>query len=125
MSGIGFTGMISVKSRKAKGRRLQDWVRKQLIKQFGFKATSVRTAVMGERGIDVQLQPNSLKRFPYAIECKNQERYRGLYQAWDQTLYNTKKGMEPLLVIKANSRQPLIVVDAEHFFKLRAKLNDT
>ena len=56
--------MISVKSRKAKGRRLQNWVRDTLLSLFP-KLTDddIYCAIMGERGVDIKLS----KKVYYAL----------------------------------------------------------
>jgi hypothetical protein len=38
----------------------------------------------------------------------------------DQAAENSKEGIEPVAVIKADRRTPLAVVDAQYFFKLLA-----
>ena len=51
--------MTTVRSRKAKGRRLQNWVRDTLLKIFsnnGFlDENDIKCAVMGETGADIKL----------------------------------------------------------------------
>ena len=66
--------MISVKSRKAKGRRLQNWVRDTLLSLFPkLSNEDVYCAIMGERGVDIKLSRKAQKIIPYAIECKNKQ----------------------------------------------------
>ena len=106
-------------SAKAKGRRLQDWMRNLLICHLGLEDTSkelIKTAVMGESGADVRLIGTLKKQFPFSIECKNQEKYKGIYGALDQAA--THSNMEPLLVIKMNHRNPIVVLDAEYFMEV-------
>jgi hypothetical protein len=74
---------------------------------------------MGANGEDVLLSPSARKLFPYSIECKNLFRI-AVYALYDQARSNAGKH-EPLLVIKQDRRNPLVVVDAEHFFHLVAK----
>ena len=72
---------LRTSSAKAKGRRLQDWMKGRLICYLGMEETTdlVRTAVMGERGADVALIGSLKEKFPFSIECKNQEKYKGVY----------------------------------------------
>ena len=114
--------MISVKSRKAKGRRLQNWVRDTLLSLFP-KLTDddIYCAIMGERGVDIKLSKKAQKVIPYAIECKNKQALKSIYTIMGQAQYNAKETQVPLAVIKMNQFQPLVIVDAVHFFKMIGK----
>ena len=106
-------------SAKAKGRRLQDWVKKQLVKKLRLPDDTdlVRTAIMGETGADVQLMSVIQDNFPYSIECKNQEKFKSLY-----TIMNQAEGhatdLQPIAFLKMNRHRPLVVLDAEHFMEM-------
>jgi hypothetical protein len=106
-------------SAKAKGRRLQDWMRKQLVNRLGLTPDTdmVRTAVMGERGADVQLMGDLKMRFPYTIECKNQEKLKGIYDVLAQAERHCTY-LQPLAVLKMNHKEPIVVLDAEHFLEV-------
>ena len=107
---------MRTKSKKAKGRRLQNWVRDELLKRFPKLTDSdVVCAIMGERGIDVKLSSEAKKFIPFAIECKNQENLKNLYKAYDQSCYNSKNKLEPVVFVKMNQREPLVVLDAMCF----------
>jgi hypothetical protein len=108
-------------SAKAKGRRLQDWMKSNLILRLGLEKTTdlVRTAIMGESGADVSLVSTLHTNFPYSIECKNQEKYKRLYDDYAQATSHSH--LEPIVVIKMNNKKPLILVDAEHFLDLTVK----
>ena len=71
---------------------------------------------MGAQGVDVQLSEAALKVFPYAVECKNKARY-AVYADYAQAVENAN-GYTPLLVIKQNQSQPLVVIGMEDFFRL-------
>jgi len=65
---------MKTRSAKAKGRRLQDSVRKLLLENFPqLEDDDIKTAIMGESGEDIHLSPAARKLIPYSIECKNQE----------------------------------------------------
>jgi hypothetical protein len=106
-------------SAKAKGRRLQDWMRKHLVDKLGLAPDTdmVRTAVMGESGADVQLMGDLKMRFPYAIECKNQEKLKGIYDVLAQAESHSTY-LQPLAVLKMNRKNPIVVLDAEHFLEV-------
>lgn len=104
-------------SAKAKGRALQQWVRDYIIKIFpSLTLDDVRSTSSGANGEDVLLSPNARKKFPYSIECKSRNTI-SVYSMYEQAVANSDK-YEPLLVIKANRKKPLVVIDAEYFFTL-------
>jgi len=109
---------MSVRSAKAKGRKLQNWVAEQLLDILK-KVTSldVRSTPMGVNGVDVQMSTAAYVQFPYDIECKNTERMTTLYNYYEQAISHDSGG-EPLLIVKMNHKKPLAVVDAEHFIKV-------
>jgi len=57
------------------------------------------------------------KKFPYSVECKNQEQFKTLYKFYQQAV-DQDDGYTPLLVVKMNHKKPLVVMDAEEFLDL-------
>jgi hypothetical protein len=113
---------MKTRSRKAKGRRLQNWVRDELLSLFTtLSDDDIYCAIMGESGADVKFSPFAQKIIPYSIECKNKETFGGIYKVIEQAHSNCKTTQIPLGVIKMNNLQPLVVVDARHFFNLMRK----
>ena len=109
--------MTKIRSRKAKGRRLQNWVRDSLRGLFlALTNDDVKVAIMGERGADVKLSKRAKNVFPYDIECKNTEGWKKVYDAYDQA--DGHGDDRPLVFIKMNRRNPLAIVDAKFFLKL-------
>ena len=109
--------MTQIRSRKAKGRRLQNWVRDSLRGLFlTLTDDDVRVAIMGETGSDIKLSKTAKKLFPYDIECKNTEGWKKVYDAYDQADGHGED--QPLVFIKMNRRNPLVLVDAKHFMRL-------
>ena len=107
---------MRTKSKKAKGRRLQNWVRDELLKMFPkLTDNDIVCAIMGERGVDVKLSNKAKKLIPFSIECKNQETFKKIYKDYDQSVYNSKKKEEPVVFIKMNQRDPLVVFNAMCF----------
>ena len=49
-------------------------------------------------------------------ECKNQEKYKGIYDVLEQATTHSK--MEPLGIIKMNRHKPIVVLDAEYFLQI-------
>ena len=103
-------------SAKAKGRNLQNWIRKTLIEELNIHEEDIKTAVMGESGEDIIMARAARKKFPYSVEAKNVERLN-VWDAYDQACSNAGD-YEPLLIMKKNRKKPLVVMDAEEFFKL-------
>ena len=111
-------------SRKAKGRRLQNWVRDELLLRFPtLTDEDIYCAIMGESGADVKFSPHAQKLLPYSFECKNKETFKGIYDIIAQAQSNSKVTDIPVAVIKMNNQQPLAIVDANHFLKLIGKQN--
>jgi hypothetical protein len=106
------------KSRKQKGRYLQNMVRDRIFKLFpSLTKDDIRCALMSERGADIKLMSlTSRKLFPYSVETKNREEYKTIFKHWKQT--KSHGTLEPLLIIKSNRQRPLAIIDMEHFFNL-------
>jgi len=108
--------MMKTQSRKAKGRRLQNQFMQLLIEKLDIDPEDIESRSMGAGGEDLIMSKAARNKFPYSIECKNQERMN-IWSAWDQA--NNNKGIyEPLVVIKKNGVKPLVVLDAENFLDM-------
>jgi len=115
--------MTTVKSSKAKARRLQDFVRDYLLKEYSslVQGEDVRSAIMGETGVDIKLSAAALSLFPYSVECKAYRRPQA--QDWfDQARANTMKGSKPIVVMRADRKRPLVLLDLEDFFGILRKV---
>tara|TARA_R110002020_G_scaffold311376_1_gene527032 strand:+ start:3490 stop:3912 length:423 start_codon:yes stop_codon:yes gene_type:complete len=108
--------IMKTQSAKAKGRKLQQWFTKLLVDVLGLDEEDMESRPMGSQGEDIIMGKFSRNRFPYSIECKNQEAVN-VWKAYAQAEENCK-GYEPLVVIKRNRSKPLVLVDAEHFVGL-------
>ena len=107
---------MKTQSAKAKGRKLQQWVRTQLIEQLDVHPEDIESRSMGAGGEDLIMARSARERFPYSIECKNQEKIN-LWEAYKQACDNSGK-YEPIVVLKRNNHKPLVIIDAESFVKL-------
>ncbi len=113
--------MMKTQSRKAKGRRLQQQFRDLLIEKLDIDPEDIESRSMGAGGEDLIMSKAARTKFPYSIECKNQERIN-IWSAWEQA--NGNKGIyEPLVVIKKNGVRPLVVLDAENFLEMIKEFN--
>ena len=111
---------MKTQSAKAKGRRLQQWIRDQLIEKL-VDEQDVESRSMGASGEDLIMARDARRKFPYSIECKNVEKVN-VWEAYEQAKGNAKNG-EPLVIIKRNKSKPLALVDAEYFVKLHRPNN--
>lgn len=106
-------------SAKAKGRRLQQWVRDQLIEHLEVHPEDIESRSMGAGGEDLIMARDARQKFPFSIECKNQEKLN-IWDAYEQSCANSGD-YEPIVFIKKNGKNPLVVLDAEYF--IRSKKN--
>lgn len=108
---------MNVRSAKNKGVRLQNWVKEMLRAKYKneLEDDDILSATMGQTGADIILSPAARKLIPFSIECKNQEKYGGIYNIMAQAA-SQDKGM-PLGVLKMNRKDPLVVIDARYFFE--------
>lgn len=91
----------TAKSRKAKGRALQKQIAEDLSSSLIYAGSAdIKSAVMGEQGIDIKLSTRARELFPFGIECKAQESLN-IWDAMEQARINAEKeGLIPLLVFK-------------------------
>jgi hypothetical protein len=109
--------MVTTASAKDKGRRLQQWTRDLILSLWTeLKEGDVRSTSMGVSGVDIQLSPRALEAVPLQIECKARKAIV-VYDWYEQAGKQGK--LEPVLIVKADRKRPLAIVDAEHYFKLR------
>ena len=110
---------MKTSSAKAKGRKLQQWFANVLVETLGLDSEDLESRPMGSQGEDIIMGRESREKFPYSIECKNQEAVN-VWKAYEQAESNCGK-YEPLVVIKRNRSKPLVVIDAAHFVTLHKK----
>ena len=107
---------MKTQSAKAKGRRLQQWFRDQLIEKLEVHPEDIESRSMGAGGEDLIMARAAREKFPYSVECKNQEKMN-VWESYSQATDNSGD-YEPIVVIKRNNHKPLVVVDAEYFVRL-------
>ena len=107
---------MKTQSAKAKGRRLQQWIRDLLIEKLEIHPEDIESRSMGAGGEDLIMARAARESFPYSIECKNQEKIN-IWEAYKQAEDNSKD-YEPVVVLKRNNQKPLILVDAEYFVNI-------
>lgn len=114
---------ITPQSAKDKGRRLQKWVAEKISEITGSEWGSsgqdkpIESRPMGQSGVDIRMESQVLKKFPYSVECKFMERLS--IPAWiEQAKENQIEGTNWLLVCKQSRKKPFVILDAEVFFNL-------
>lgn len=107
-------------SAKAKGRIHQQWIRDTLLEIFPeLEKDDIRSTSMGAGGEDLQFSPAARRYFPYQIEAKSKARSQ-THTWYDQA--KTHGNHEPIAVVKMDRKERLVVVEAEHFFRLIREL---
>ena len=113
---------MKTSSAEAKGRRLQQWSRDLLIEKLDVHPEDIESRSMGAGGEDLIMARAARKKFPYSIECKNQESVN-VWNAYEQAKENSGD-YEPIVVLKRNNTKPLVLVDADYFVRLHNELVD-
>ena len=115
--------MASPKSAKAKGRRLQNFVRDLLREMYpSLEDDDIKSQTMGMPGEDIVLSPAARKAIPYSFECKNKERL-DLWKSLQQAAENCGS-RAPVLVIKRNRSGVYAVLQLDTFFNLIGENNE-
>ena len=104
---------------KAKGRRLQQAVRDDILRVFPqLTERDVRSTSMGASGTDVQLSEAGVQCFPFSVECKNVEKLN-IWGAIRQSRVNTSdEPVCPLVVFKRNGSRTYACVEWGAFLEL-------
>ena len=113
---------MKTQSAKAKGRRLQQWFRDLLIEKLNIHPEDIESRSMGAGGEDLIMARAAREKFPYSVECKNQEKIN-LWESYNQAQQNSKNH-EPVVILKRNNSKQRILVDAEYFVKLHQDVSD-
>ena len=112
---------MKTQSAKAKGRRLQQWFRDLLIEKLGVHPEDIESRSMGAGGEDLIMARAAREKFPYSIECKNQESIN-IWKSYEQAKENSGE-YEPIVVLKRNNVKPLVLVDANYFVNLHNRVS--
>ena len=113
---------MKTSSAKAKGGKLQQWFRDCLIDVLEIHEEDIESRSMGAGGEDLIMARTAREKFPYSVECKNQEKIN-IWESYKQADSNSKV-YEPVVVLKRNNHKPLVLVDAEYFVNLHKEKKD-
>lgn len=113
--------MSTVQSRKAKGRRLQQYVRDSILSIFPtLTLDDVRSTPMGVSGSDIQLSTAAKELFPFDVECKNTESLN-VWKMMEQSEKNSKN--IPLGVFKRNHSKTYAVLEFDVLMNMLKESN--
>ena len=108
---------MKTRSAKNKGKRLQNDVRDLILETFQeLEPDDVRSTTMGDSGEDVLLSPAARKKFPFSVECKNQEKIN-IWESLKQAETNSKDHT-PLLIFKRNRTKTYAVLEFDKLLEL-------
>jgi len=108
---------MKTRSAKNKGKRLQNDVRDLILETFQqLEPNDVRSTTMGDSGEDILLSPAARKLFPFATECKNQERLN-IWESLEQAESNAGQHI-PLVVFKRNRSKTYISMEINDLMRL-------
>jgi len=118
---------VVAKTRKAKlqkGQRLQKWVCEKISNLLGIPwgvDEQIASRESGQSGVDIRLVASAKKRLKLSIECKNQEHWN-IHRWIEQAKTNQAKGTDWLVIAKRNHKDPVVILDANAFFKILEKV---
>ena len=109
---------MKTQSATAKGRRFQQWVRDQLIESLEVHPEDIESRSMGAGGEDLIMARAAREKFPYSIECKNQEAI-GIWKCLKQAEDAAKdESLKPLLIFKRNRSKTYACLELQDFLDL-------
>lgn len=97
---------------KDKGRRFQQEIAGKLIDALHIPAEDVVSRPMGSHGTDIMLSASARHIFPFAVECKRQEKF-DVPAWWRQARRHAEKeSLLPMLIMRQNRKEPFVMTDA-------------
>lgn len=107
---------MKTSSAKAKGHRLEALIRDKLIEKFDLSSDDIRVTIGSENGADIKLSKRAQNIFPFKVEAKSRKSFV-VYSYYDQAASHDGD-LIPCVVVKANRRKPLVVLDFNDFLDL-------
>lgn len=108
---------MKTSSAKAKGRKLLQWLKDRLLEKFVvLEPDDLIVTSAGDTGEDLKLSPKARRFFPFTIEGKSHARL-SVYKFIEQAEQHHDE-YPPLVIAKANRKEPLIIMYAQDFLDL-------
>jgi len=112
---------MKTKSAKAKGRRCAQEVKELLLKYAqDLQEDDILVTPSGVTGPDLHLSPKGKELYPFAIECKNQEKLN-IWASLKQAISHATNGLRlpvPCLFFRKNNSDLYVSLKAEDFIWL-------
>ncbi len=108
--------LMLTRSSKAKGKTLERYIRDKLIQIFHLASDEIRCTISSENGEDLKLSKSAQEKIPLKIEAKSRKTM-ALYAFYEQAKGHPGE-LEPVVIVKANRKPVLIIVDLDYFLKL-------
>ena len=112
---------MKTSSAKAKGRRCAEEVKELLSKRFPIMAEDIHVTSSGVTGPDLQIFGPGRFIFPFAVECKNQEKLN-IWDAYEQAVGHLDNPQfsdcRPIVFFKRNRSKLMVCISAEDFLCL-------
>jgi len=100
----------SARASKAKGRRLQNYVRDMLRDVYTqLHPDDIKSQTMGMTGEDIVRTPAAKEVCAFSFECKNVERLQ-IWKAIEQCETNRPDCSAPAIVFKKNGKEPYVAI---------------
>ena len=100
----------NARSSKAKGRRLQNYVRDMLREVYcNLHSDDIKSQTMGMTGEDIVRSPAAKEICAFSFECKNVERLQ-IWRAIEQCETNRDDFSAPAVVFKKNGKEPYVAI---------------
>ncbi len=113
---------MKTRSAKAKGRKLQDFVRDIFRDIFRDKLQKedIESRQMGGSGTDVIFTPAAKKLIPFDIECKNTQKFNR-NSTLKQAENNSQHDRIPLVIFSKNNEDVYTIISLNSLIKLLEK----
>lgn len=108
--------MMKSRSIKAKGKIFEKLIRKKLLEYFPELADEIRITIGQEGGSDLKLTKKAQDILKIKIECKSRAKM-ALYEWYNQAIKHDGD-LEPIVCVKQNRAQPLVIMDLEYYLGL-------
>lgn len=111
---------IKISSRKAKARKLQDFVRDVFrdIFKSELEDDDIKSAIMGESGVDLKFSPQAKKIIPFDFEIKHQEKFNINESIKQANINSPDKNRIPTIVFSKNRDDVYIALKFVDLMKL-------